>query len=257
MTPRFGVLVAAFALAASARDAASEPVSIPAACYVMGCSGKGCSDALPEQQVCVDAFAIDATEVTVAAYQACVDAGTCKAVPKSRGPRVCNSVVGGRDQHPVNCVSWVEANAYCEWKGQRLPTEAEWELAARGKVGWTYPWGAGPPTCELGVISGCKHTSMLPVGSRPTGNTALGVSDLAGNAFEWVSDWYAPTRKVSETPLDNPRGPCDGKATCRGKRYRVIKGGHYGSAHPLLAGWARYFVPPKATYPFLGFRCAG
>jgi sulfatase modifying factor 1 len=192
----------------------------------------------------------------VAAYQTCVDAGVCRAIPKKRGPKACNSVVPGRDQFPVNCVSYAEASAYCAWNGQRLPTEAEWELAARGRVGNTYPWGDGPPTCDLGVIDECKHKSMLPVASRRKGDTATGISDLSGNAFEWVADWYASSRKVSARPLKNPRGPCDGKTRCKGKSYRVIKGGHYGASRALLAGWARYFLAPSASYPFVGFRCA-
>ena len=223
----------------------------------MGCTGPECRGALAEQEVCVDAFSIDATEVTVAAYLHCVDAGACHAIDKKRGPRACNAVIGGRDQHPVNCVSWSEASAYCSWKGQRLPTEAEWEFAARGNVGRTFPWGDGPPTCDLGVVSGCKHASMLPVASRPKGETPTGISDLAGNAFEWVADWYAPSRKPSTTALQNPSGPCDGKSPCKGKRHRVIKGGHYGSARALLASWSRDSVAPGTAYPFVGFRCSG
>jgi len=246
------------ALLCASASGAADTVPLPSGCFKMGCSGKACKnkDALPVHEVCVDAFEVDDKEVTVADYAKCANDGKCKAIDPKRGPKACNSAVTGRDQHPITCVTWDEAQAYCTWAGKRLPTEAEWEYAARGTKSHSYPWGEETPTCERATIERCKHDSTEPVGSHPTGNTDTGISDLAGNAYEWVADWYMPSCKVSEEAARNPRGPCDGKSPCKERKYRVMKGGAFSSARQLLPAWARYYAEPTQALPFLGFRCA-
>jgi sulfatase modifying factor 1 len=238
--------------------AAADTVRLPSGCFKMGCTGNACrnKDALPVHEVCVDAFDLDAKEVTVADYARCVSDGKCKAIDPRRGPKVCNSAVTGRDRHPITCVTWDEAQTYCGWTGKRLPTEAEWEYAARGTASRTYPWGEEVPTCDRATIDQCQHDSTEPIGSHPKGDTDTGISDLAGNAYEWVADWYTPSCKVSRAALTNPRGPCDGKSPCKAVDSRVIKGGAFSSARQLLPAWARYHADPVQGLPFLGFRCA-
>jgi formylglycine-generating enzyme required for sulfatase activity len=247
-----------FALLFAPAPVLAEPVPLPSGCFQMGCSGPACKykGALPARKVCLDAFALDSKEVTVAEYATCVAAGKCQAIDRRRGPTTCNSAVPGRDRHPVTCVTWDEAQAYCSWAGMRLPTEAEWEYAARGTRSRTYPWGDGAPTCDRATIDQCKHDSTQPVGSHPTGDTDTGLSDLAGNAYEWVADWYAPSRAPSGQPANNPRGPCAGQSPCDRRTLRVMKGGAYSSARQLLPAWARYHAEPTQALPFLGFRCA-
>lgn len=251
-------LVPVLLLVLAATPVAADTVRLPSGCFKMGCSGNVCEHkgALATHAVCADAFEIDDKEVTVADYAGCVRDGKCKAIDPKRGPKTCNSVVDGRDQHPVTCITWYEAQAYCTWAGKRLPTEAEWEYAARGPSSRTYPWGDEAPTCDRATIDQCQHDSTEPVGSHPKGNTDTGIFDLAGNAYEWVADWYASSFKASKVAVNNPRGPCDGKSPCKVANARVIKGGAFSSARQLLPAWARYYVDPAQALPFLGFRCA-
>jgi formylglycine-generating enzyme required for sulfatase activity len=187
-------------------------------------------------------FDVDRTEVTVAAYVACVRAGFC-AEPGTGA--LCNYRRPGREQHPINCVSWRQAVAYCAFVDKRLPTRSEWEAAARGDDGRIHPWGNEPPSCGRAVYfenenrlaaikEGCGGLAgTQPVGSRPEGASPCGALDLAGNVAEWVAN-FAPT--------DLPRA------------FREFRGGAYDSlAEGLLQpGRAR----SSRRMASVGFRCA-
>lgn len=228
-------------------------ILIPGGPFEMG-SDAFYDDERPARQVNVDTFYIDATEVTKADYTNCVQAGEC-GLPT---PGVdCNWNTPGRDDHPINCVTWHDADAYCAWAGgvitKRLPTEAEWEKAARGEDGLLWPWGNVPlPTCmhavmDEGAGGGCGAYSSLPVGSRPLGASPYGVQDMAGSVWNWVADWYL-VYDVAET--DNPTGPSTGS-------YRIIRGGGWGTAD---INWfrttARNPHAPEMNNRNIGFRCA-
>jgi formylglycine-generating enzyme required for sulfatase activity len=146
-------------------------------------SGKG--GAIPAS---TQAFMIDRTEVTTLAYGRCVADGAC---PEIRPHPRCNLGQEGRDDHPVNCVSFLQATAYCGWVGKRVPTAIEWEKAARGTGGQAFPWGDEAPNCshQVARIEGCKKpTGTEPVGSRPDGASPNGAVDMMGNVWEWTGD---------------------------------------------------------------------
>ncbi len=142
------------------------------------------------------AFRIDKTEVTVAAYEKCVKTGKCSEPRTDEG---CTYGGWFKSDYAVNCVSWSDAKAFCEWSGKRLPTDQEWEKGARGTDGRPYPWGEQEPNCERAVISqggrGCGKGSIWPVCSKPDGNSPYGLCDMFGNAFEWTADWYDSSQK--------------------------------------------------------------
>jgi formylglycine-generating enzyme required for sulfatase activity len=214
------------------------------------------ANAQPIRQVQVDAFWIDETEVTVEAYAACVDDGTCNA---PRSSIDCNWMVAGRDAHPVNCVTWLEAYTYCAWVGggsRRLPTEAEWEKAARGTDARTYPWGDVPDaSCSHVVMddaaaggAGCGNDSTMPVGSKMLGNSPYGARDMAGNTWEWVADWYSGS--YDETETDNPTGPVMGTL-------RVTRGGSWNGTEPSYFHTTyRNAYASTVSVASVGFRCA-
>jgi formylglycine-generating enzyme required for sulfatase activity len=217
------------------------------------------SDSLPTRQVNVDTFWIDELEVTVAAYAACVDEGVCTE-PRSDPDMSCNSAMPGRDDHPVNCVSWFQATEYCGWADagtKRLPTEAEWEKAARGTDAYIHPWGDQPvPRCSHAVVhegevydvtsDGCGMGRTWPVGSKPLGGSPYGVLDMTGNVAEWVADWYATSYDSAST--DDPRGPGVGHE-------RVLRGGDWRSAEDLGTAHRDHAGGSVAT-DVMGFRCA-
>jgi formylglycine-generating enzyme required for sulfatase activity len=174
-------------------------VYVPEGEFLMGSpSGQGNDDEHPQHTVYLDAFWIDQTEVTNAQYRKCLEAGVC------RKP-VCwdNSDYNAPDQ-PVVCVSWGDARTYCEWAGVRLPSEAEWEKAARGTDGRVYPWGNEAPICERANYAVCVGKAAS-AGSYPAGVSPYGALDMAGNVWEWVADWYAGNY-YSRSPARNPQG---------------------------------------------------
>ena len=242
---------------------------------------------VPAHPVRVGAYCLDVHEVTVAKHKACSDSGTClragrenewpegiSAAQKKIYDPLCNvSDPEARAQHPINCVTWEQARAYCDSVGGRLPTEAEWEFAARGSDGRVYPWGDTPPTalhlnaCGKECVAwGKAHPdpagplapmhdgddgfpTTAPVGRFPQGKTESGVYDMTGNVWEWVADWYAPYAKSSERK-QNPAGPATGNE-------RVIRGGAWNGGTP---SWVRptfrYSDSPDKRSHGIGFRCA-
>ena len=208
------------------------------------------ADELDAHPVVLSDFWIDRTEVTVGAYGQCVEAGACTAL-RQPGAKAWTRAA----DLPMTLVTWDDAARFCTWRGARLPTEAEWERAARGWAGRTYPWGhvLNPKLCNHGRFAWDPlddddgFAELAPVGSFPAGATPEGVVDLAGNVEEWVADWYAPGYG-SEQAVD-PRGPESGEL-------RVVRGGSYQSGRPWLRAAARSYDVPARRRSWRGFRCA-
>lgn len=218
---------------------------VPGGEFHMG-STDGVSDEQPVHTVAVDAFWLDQTEVTNAQYQACVDAGSCT-------PSDCAGNINyNGDQQPVACVDWSQAAAYCEWAEVTLPTEAQWEYAARGPEGRIYPWGnewradVGVANCfELHCMENYEYSA--PVGSFPEGASWVGALDMAGNAWEWTNDWYGA---YSEARQENPMGPESGDL-------KVLRGGSWWHYYPsYLRNTFRGRLAASSRLEYVGFRCA-
>ena len=225
-------------------------VTIPAGPFSMGSEFASNPDMFPAHQVTLSAFMIDGLEVTVEQYARCVDAGDC--TEPVRDFDGCNYSEPDRRDHPINCVSWSQADAYCRSIGRRLPTEAEWEKAAMGTANREFPWGNQAVDCtrailaESGAALGCGLGSTAPVGSRPPGDSPYGVSDMVGNASEWVADWYA-SDYYAMSPAMNPTGPATGdKRVQRGGSFRTL----FNSADPRR----RFSSNPETGTA--GIRCA-
>jgi formylglycine-generating enzyme required for sulfatase activity len=210
-------------------------------------------DEQPPHTVTLDPYWIDANEVTALDYASCVSDGGC--TPAAQTLSSCNSGVLGRDDHPINCVDWNQATRYCAWAGKRLPTEAEWEKAARGDDGRTYPWGETTPSCAHAIYrdgssSGpCSGISTAPVASTPLGSSPYGVHDMAGTVTEWVNDWYDPYY-YSVSPPTNPPGPAS-------SGYKVFRGGSWADTAPTTALRTARRAGASTGYwaSFVGFRC--
>ncbi len=212
-----------------------DMVCVPAGDFPMG--SKANSDELPLRTVSMPTYFIDITEVTVAQYAECVAAGNCPAEEGLNEYPECNWQVAGREDHPVNCLQWVEAEAYCAWAGKRLPTEAEWEKAAVGPEGFDYPWAGRNVTCNEAVMfddsgAGCGTDGTWAVGSKsPAGDSPYGAMDMAGNVYEWTSS--AGTGGTS----------------------RQIRGGSYSSPEDWVTVDRRNFSDTPNRYDNNGVRC--
>ncbi len=219
---------------------------IPAGMFDMGSTTV--ADEQPIHGVRLSAFCLDETEVTVSAFRACVATGACEA--PGTEPR-CNWMVAARDEHPVNCVAWQEALTYCQWRGATLPTESQWEYAARVASSRTYPWGNDAPGSQLCWSGGgTTRTSTCPVRSFPLGNSPFGISDLAGGVWEWVADWSGPYTGAAGVYVSDPTGPTSGTA-------RVIRGGTWDNtlANDVRAA-NRFLLMPLLRDVHVGMRCA-
>ena len=214
-------------------------------------SDSGSTYELPAHAVTVPTFAMSRTEITVRQYGECVTAGAC-AEPGTGTSANWNDP--GYEDHPVNYIDWQQAVDFCTWAGGRLPSEAEWEYAARsGGQDITYPWGNDLPTCTYAVMNegglGCGTGRTWPVCSKPAGNTTQGLCDMAGNLWELVQDWYH---------LDYRGAPTDGTAwEDNGVLGRVARGGGYAdlTVDSLRAAF-RIFLPPTVPAGDGSFRCA-
>ncbi len=235
------------------------PVPTDMACIPGGEFTRGRNDGkpreAPEMRLHIDTFWMDITEVTVEAYRACVRAGACRRA----GPRYKGF---SQKTQPILGVRWFDARDYCQWKGKRLPTEAEWEKAARGPDGERYPWGNDKPSCKRTVYkaaatNGCGRGTTWPVMSKPVGR--YGLYDMAGNAWEWVADWYAPDYRACGPGCNgpNPKGPCDGATECPGHHTKVVRGGSWWwNWQYVSSSWRRYHRPENRPFHHFGFRCA-
>ncbi|MEW5868753.1 MAG: SUMF1/EgtB/PvdO family nonheme iron enzyme [Chloroflexota bacterium] len=223
-------------------------VLIPAGEFQMG-SESGNSDEKPVHTVYLDDYYIDVYEVTNARYIECVTAVRCDPPDESKS-YTRSSYYGNPEyaDYPVIYVTWEMADTYCQWRGGRLPTEAEWEKAARGGLeNELYPWGDEAPTCKQANFngSGCVGDTS-PVGSYvPNG---YGLYDMAGNVWEWVQDWYLESFYGSSR-RDNPTGPASGES-------RVLRGGGWYDNERGLRVADRSRIAPADSYNYFGFRCA-
>lgn len=227
-------------------------VAIPAGDFMMG-SEDGEADEKPVHRVHVNGFSMDVTEVTASAYQACVSAGGCTPATtvdwlgitedlRALFDPFCTGGKADRSNHPINCVSWDQATAYCGWAKKRLPTEEEWEYAARGTDGRKYPWGNDAPGGRLCWNRWSSKEGTCAVGSYPAGRSPFGLQDMAGNVWEWTAS-----------------GSSDDYSKNRTKTARVYRGdgwidddgsGAYGRAANRARG------TPSDRYYSVGFRCA-
>jgi len=235
---------------------------VPAGEFKMG-SEAGGSDERPVHTVFLDAFWIDQTEVTNAMYSKCVAVGVCQdLITKSSKTHVSYYRKAEFNNYPVIFVSWNLANKYCEWADRRLPSEAEWEKAARGDDGRIYPWGSADPNYSLLNYNGFfKDTTE--VGQFPSGASPYGALDMEGNVREWVNDWYSDTY-YAISPPSNPLGPVSGTyRVLRGTLWSIItetRGNEYISyifnVSQDFSSYERFWDSPSTALNNIGFRCA-
>jgi formylglycine-generating enzyme required for sulfatase activity len=236
--------------AASAGGSAdAEMVEVPAGLFFYGCFDRGDSKCDPDERpsgtFTLPTFVIDRTEVTVAAYRRCVDAKGCS-VPPVSAPPACNWGKPNRDSHPINCVELADARSYCAWAGKRVPSEVEWEKAARGTQAFVYSWGFTPLATAGTVANIADRNSGLdwalatyddgfaetaPVGSFPKGASPYGALDMIGNVWEWT---------------DNPYDLQGGTA---------VRGCSWRSNPQVCRNSNRLWRRPGNTGPYFGFRC--
>jgi formylglycine-generating enzyme required for sulfatase activity len=210
---------------------------VPAGAFTMGTNAAKPSDDSPEHQVYLDAYWIDINQITNAQYHRCVDAGACYEPQDLRyytDPNFSN--------HPVVFVTWFDARRYCQWEGKRLPAEAEWEKAARGTQGWNYPWGNQLDQSRLNA--GNRVGSTTPIGSYTAGASPYGALDMAGNAWDWVNDWYA-AYPGSQYHSD-----------LFGQKYKVVRGGSWNHPDEDARSFHRDIASPTRAIRVVGFRCA-
>ncbi len=214
------------------------------------CNAEMFGNELTAHAVTLSPYWMDRFEVTVASYERCVDAGVCAEPPYDEGGAKLRV-----DDLPVVMITWNDAVAYCGYVGQRLPTEAEWERAARGPTGRRFPWGDQPGSRRANHGSFALDRNdgsdgfveLAPVGSYPDGRTPDGIADLAGNAAEWTADNYEDA--YEPIPVTDPKGPRYGT-------FKAVRGGSYLMGMPWLRGAARLYRSVSTRSPDLGFRCA-
>jgi formylglycine-generating enzyme required for sulfatase activity/uncharacterized caspase-like protein len=221
---------------------------VPAGEFRMG-SDSGDADEKPVHTVTLDAFWIDQTKVTNAMYAKCVNEGKCDP-PSSINSSTRDSYYGNADydNYPVIYVDWNMAKTYCEWADRRLPTEAEWEKAARGESGRTYPWGNEAPNNNLLNYNRGYLGDTTEVGKYPDGASPYGALDMAGNVWEWVADWYDNSYYGKSQTL-NPPGPISGAD-------RVLRGGTWSGNDNGVRSALRSSSDPSDRFYAIGFRCA-
>ncbi len=223
-------------------------IYIPEGEFQMGNDSSNFEREIPAHTVFLDSYWIDQTEVTNAMYALCVTAGSCGS-PKEKKSFTYPEYYGNPtfDDYPVIYVSWDMAGQYCSWAGGRLPTEAEWEKAARGTDGSYFPWPESEITCEKANWGSCTDDTA-PVGSYVSGKSPYGLLDVAGNVWEWVSDWYDKDY-YKKSVSKNPPGPGTGDE-------RGLRGGAFDSLESKVRPAYRFSALPRAADYYIGFRCA-
>jgi sulfatase modifying factor 1 len=239
---------------------------IPGGAFLRGRDEGPRGNERPQQTVHLQTFYMDKYEVTVEAYTACVKAGKCKRAKTYYADY-------SRPKQPKVGVSWYNSRDFCRAMGKHLPTEAEWEKAARGTDGRLYPWGNKRATCKEAVIKDHRGRSCgvkkLKGGKPYKGRTFVvgtrapnqyGLYDMSGNSWEWVADWYAGSYRRCGKACQgvNPKGPCGGADRCKGKyKNKVVRGGSwYWDASYATTTYRRIHVPSNRPYHHFGFRCA-
>ena len=251
----------------SSQPCLSQSVSgmscIPKGSFLRG-SNQGKAHARPQMTIEMKTYYMDQNEVTVAQYKRCVRQKKCNPA----GPRYADF---NRPKQPINGISWFDAVKYCKAQGKHLPTESEWEKAARGTDGRTYPWGESKASCKHAIIKdksgrGCgvlkrgkkpKTGRVWTVGQKPPNQ--YGLYDMSGNSYEWVADWYSDSyaKCGSDCQGLHPLGPCGGKSPCKGHRDRVVRGGSwYWPANHATTYYRRAHRPSNRPFHHFGFRCA-
>jgi len=235
---------------------------VPAGPFLRGSkAGVGTDEERPQKTITVKGFWIDKLEVTVADWEKCMKSGPCgndkfyrKYKVKKKRPEPCNYGQPERGRHPINCVSWHGARAYCKWADKRLPTEAEWEKAARGTDGRLFPWGNAKANCTRACMVeksmfGCGSRTSCPVGERGfLGESPYGAFDMAGNVYEWVADNYTRTY-FQDAPTENPFNDTR-------SNQKPVRGGAYSSDEAGVRAAKRSGFDAVDRISFVGFRCA-
>jgi eukaryotic-like serine/threonine-protein kinase len=221
-------------------------VEIPEGYFNMGKENNLNGDDTPRHRVYLDTYWIDQTDVTNEMFAKCVQAGKCTFEIEQAATDI-HFNNPDYAKHPVVYVTWYQAVAYCQWAGRRLPTEAEWEKAARGKDGRTFPWGKNPVDSTLANYDN-NIGDTTPVGSYPLGASPYGLLDMAGNVRQWVADWYSALF-YRNSPLQNPLGPGMGDK-------RVLRGGSFKDPANGVHVTARFAHVPGSAGMNRGFRCA-
>ena len=245
-------LVLMFAMVAGVEaDTNPEMVYFPAGEFVMGApEGEGKKNEHPQHKVYLSAFYIDKYEVTFKNFEEYLASNPKKHptitgwIDRKARPNMTNK--------PIFGLQWKRCRNYCEWRNKRMPTEAEWERAAKGTENRNYPWGNEPPDKSRGNFGNCcfiqKGNVLSEVGSFSLGQSPEGVFDLGGNVAEWVYDWY-DKKYYKNSPVKNPKGPDKGK-------YHVIRGGAWNSLPVYLRSSSRYGDSDAKDYYGIGCRCA-
>ncbi len=243
--------------------AVARMIGVPAGEFTLGCSprdGACTSDSarfaaldVPARRVYLADFWIDRTEVTREEYGRCVAGGRCSPID---GKAWNGTAEPDLPNLPASGVDWDQADAFCKWRGARLPTEAEWEKAARGPYGARYPWGDSEPLCgqanvriREGACAPPRHVD--PVGARPADVSPYGVVGMAGNVQEWTSDWLS--QDYSAVSLRDPvvRAAADGRFPA----YKIVRGGYFDMA-PRRVSWRSFAPKTVRSVGRIGFRCA-
>ena len=218
-------------------------VLIPAGSFIMGDDENS-----PRREIFVDSFYLDKYELTVGRYAAFL-----KATGNVKAPELWETAdLQHGAELPVVGVDWQDADGYCRWAGKRLPTEAEWERAARGNDERTYPWGNEPPSPDhatFGKPAGSRvyNDGVIRIGAHSKGMSPFGIHDLSGNVWEWVSDWYAESFRRDD--VRNPRGPDKGT-------HKVMRGGGWYDSAERITATKRMYAEPAQRDNEVGFRCA-
>ena len=236
--------------------------------FIMGEGNRNSPDQCPSRKVQLSSFSIDETEVTRFQYRQCIDNNSCSVTPDC--PSQANIV--NPERLPQTCVTWEQAQDYCIWKGGSLPTEAQWEKAARGTTGASWPWGQAPPNCGVanfryaaayctgGPVEVGSYKNIDPlVSDTPTARSPFGLLDTTGNVWEWTRDWYDASFFRYADDID-PQGPqecsIDIDTPVSSCTEKVIKGGAYNTVQDVTMGNARGFLTLNLYDDNIGFRCA-